>query len=133
MQSGTGNLSRSSSAWCDDFVDYVISGDRYLTDTTRQEQLKTDIRKVEGSSLQALLKEWLSYYKETLLVGCSSHTGLGAPLTKEEIADAWAQGEQTECTAYSYVRPDRKEETEIATPPCLASRQFFDSTFIAVL
>lgn len=131
MQSGTGNLSRSSSAWCDDFVDYVISGDRYLTDTTRQEQLKTDIRKVEGSSLQALLKEWLSYYKETLLVGCSSHTGLGAPLTKEEIADAWAQGEQTECTAYSYVRPDRKEETEIATPPCLASRQFFDSTFIA--
>ena len=130
MASGTNNISRSSSAWCDDFVDYVISGDRYLTDSIQQTQLKIAMGELQGNALQALLKEWYSFYKEALLVACSSHSGLGAPLTKEEIAGAWSHGEQTTCSPYTYVSPEKEEETEIATPPCLAVCPPFDATSI---
>lgn len=131
MPSGTNNLSRSSSAWCDDFVDYVISGDRYLTDSIQQAQLKVAMDKVQSNSLQALLKEWCSFYKEALLVACSSHPGLGAPLTKEEISAAWLRGEQTTCSPYIYVRSEKEEEAEIATLPCLAACPPYDADFIA--
>lgn len=130
MKSGGSNSSRPSSAWCDDFVDYVISGDRYLTDSLQQEQVKIALTKVENDSLKALLKEWLSYYKEALLVACNSHPGLGAALTTEEIAAAWNQGEQAESTPYTYTRSEKEEEKEIDTPSCLAIRRHFDSTLI---
>ena len=130
MKSGGSNSSRPSSAWCDDFVDYVLSGDRYLTDSLQQEQVKIALTKVENDSLKALLKEWLSYYKEALLVACNSHPGLGAALTTEEIAAAWNQGEQAESTPYTYTRSEKEEEKEIDTPSCLAIRRHFDSTLI---
>lgn len=126
LGTGTRGLSRSSSLWCDDFVDYVLSGDRYLTDPSQQRQLKDSIACISGQSLQALLKEWLSYHKEALLVACSSHPELGTAFSEAEIAAAWAQGEQSECARYVYARPEKQEETGIDTPPCLAARFPFD-------
>jgi len=78
MKLSTDAPSRPSSMWCDDFADYVISGDRYLTDPSQQQQLKEAMSRVSGQSLQTLLKEWMSYREETLLVACSTHPGLGA-------------------------------------------------------
>ena len=126
MKLSTDAPSRPSSMWCDDFADYVISGDRYLTDPSQQQQLKEAMSRVSGQSLQTLLKEWMSYREETLLVACSTHPGLGAPLSETEIASAWAQGEQVECTPFLYFRPEKQEEIDIETPPCLAARFPFD-------
>ncbi len=130
MKLPTDAPSRPSSMWCDDFADYVISGDRYLTDPSQQQQLKEAMSRVSGQSLQALLKEWMSYREETLLVACSPHPGLGAPLSETEIASAWAQGEQVECTPFLYFRPEKQEEIDIETPPCLAARFPFDPASI---
>lgn len=131
MESVNRGLSRSSSRWCDDFVDYVISGDRYLTDPSQQRQLKDSITRISGASLQALLKEWLSYHKEALLVACSTHPELDAPLSETEIAAAWRQGEQLECAPYVYARPGKQEEDGIDTPSCLAARFPFDPASVS--
>lgn len=113
MKLSTDAPSRPSSMWCDDFADYVISGDRYLTDPSQQQQLKEAMSRVSGQSLQTLLKEWMSYREETLLVVCSTHPGLGAPLSETEIASAWAQGEQVECTPFLYFRPENKKRSTL--------------------
>lgn len=46
MKLSTDAPSRPSSMWCDDFADYVISGDRYLTDPSQQQQLKEAMSRV---------------------------------------------------------------------------------------
>lgn len=121
---------RSSSSFCDDFTDYVLSGDCYMTDSEERKRLKEAMRHVQSGDLQMLLKEWLSYQKEVMLVACSSHPDLGAPMTKQEIAEAWVKGEQAECTPYTYVREEEEEESPVETPACLAVRPPFDSAGI---
>lgn len=131
LAEGNPDDARSSIYFCDDFTDYVISGDRYMTAPAERKQLKEAMLHVQNNDLQLLLKEWLTYQKQAMLVACNSHPGLGMPLTKQEIAEAWAEGERAECTPYTYVPQEEKEEVPVETPACLAIRPPFDATMIA--
>lgn len=125
-------LPRNSSAWCDDFVDYVISGDRYLTDKRDDEQVRRALRATEVRDIQELLARWLAYQEQALLVSCLSHSGFGShPLTKDEIATAWEKGVQDECPPYTYnAQPSVQTVATVDTPACLAVRPSFDPSHI---
>ena len=60
------NSTQLSSKWCDDFVDYVISDDRYIQSDSEMKQLADKIRATDSATLQQLLREWLSYKDQTL-------------------------------------------------------------------
>lgn len=113
---------RTSASLCDDFVDYVISGDRYMTTAQERTQVKEAMMNMGSMELQDLLAEWLDYGKETLLIACHSHAGFGKGLTEKEITEAWEKGLRQEPEPYTYVRPEKREEKKAVAPACLAVR-----------
>lgn len=78
-----------SGKWCDDFVDYVISGDRYIQSEEEMRQLLEKIRSTDSATLQKLLQEWLSYKEQALLVAYRNNTGKQNSIQKEDILRAW--------------------------------------------
>lgn len=130
LTEGSLDDARSSAYFCDNFTDYVISGDRYMTAPAERRQLREAMWRVQDKDLRLLLKEWLTCRKQSMLVACNSHPGLGMPLTEQEIAEAWAEGDRAECTPYTYARREREEEVPIETPACLAVRPPFDTAMI---
>ncbi|MDY5239311.1 pitrilysin family protein [Bacteroides helcogenes] len=125
-------ITRNSAEWCDDFIDYAISGDCYLTDKIQQRKVWNKISDTTCEDLQQLLNEWLTCKQNTMLVTCLSHPEFGTPLTKREVATAWEKGEKANCQPYNYVRsPQAETEVHSHIPACLAVRPTFDSAYIA--
>ena len=95
------NSTQLSSKWCDDFVDYVISDDRYIQSDSEMKQLADKIRATDSATLQQLLREWLSYKDQTLLVAYRNNAGKQNSLKKEEVVQAWDEG----CLLYTSPSP----------------------------
>ena len=123
------NSIQLSSKWCDDFVDYVISGDRYIQSDSEMEQLAGKIRATESAILQQLLSEWLSYKKQALLVAYRNNAGKQNSLQKEEVVQAWDKGAKSPFKDFEYVQKDRGEEN-VVTPVCLAENHPFKASDI---
>lgn len=79
------NSTQLSSKWCDDFVDYVISDDRYIQSDSEMKQLADKIRATDSATLQQLLREWLSYKDQTLLVAYRNNAGKQNSLKKKKL------------------------------------------------
>ena len=122
---------QSSAAWCDDYADYVISGDRPIRDTVLYRQLLDSVEATSGTLLQELLRNRLVRYDSVARVACRSHPGLGKSLRAEEVDEAWHRGAETPCAPYVY-EPCEEEEEElpIETPACLAVRPPFNPATI---
>lgn len=120
-----------STMWCDDFADYVISGDRYMTDPEQINGLCRSLETVTGSELQALLCNWMSYKDSTMLVAVRTSPEKKPLRTLERIDSAWKQGEQTPLIPYEYEEKEQIEEVRIATPAILKERHPFDPSCIA--
>lgn len=122
---------QSSSAWCDDFADYILAGDRTIRDTLLYRRIIDSVAATPGALLQEMLRQRLAGYDSVARIACHSHPGLGAPLTAEEVDDAWHKGAATPCKRYVY-EPRESSETEIPieTPNCLAVRPPFDQAMI---
>ena len=121
-----------SAAWCEDFTDYILSGDRPIRDTALYRRIVDSMAATPGSLLQEMLRQRLACYDSAVRIACSSHPGLGAPLRAAEIDEAWHRGAQTPCEPYIYeprqCEPQEPEEPE--TPACLAVRPPFDPAAI---
>lgn len=101
-----------SSKWCDDFIDYTITGDLAIChaqelQAVRQGVLQTDRQDVRDRA-QALLKA----IRQHLLVAYNNHQGAGESLSENAIQKAWKQGRAAD--AQPYVASRQNEET----PPC---------------
>lgn len=119
------NQDRYSSDWCDDFIDYILSGDKHLTSKSDLCKQKALLKHTQCFDLQTLLKEWISSKKEVLLVTNLNPWDEGIKLNEKEIETAWRQGEESEPPAYSF-SPKEKEESTIKTPSCLTVEHPFD-------
>lgn len=121
----------TSSYLCDNFIDYFIAGDRYLTCPKQRAILKDSLSLVTSHTLQQLLKSWLGNQQRTTLVACRAHQGFGSALKKHEVAEAWRLGMQQKCKPFVYV-PRKEEHAEsLRTPRCLAVKPPFDPHSIA--
>lgn len=121
---------QSSAAWCDDYADYVISGDRPIRDTALYRQLLDSVAATPGHLLQELLRDRLVRYDSVARVACRSHSELGPSLRAAEVDSAWHRGAATPCEPYRYEPREEEEVREVATPDCLACRMEFDSAEI---
>lgn len=111
-----------SSKWCDDFIDYVIAGDRYISQPHDMEAVKALVEKVSNRELQNLLRSILKQGDTTLLTAYQNGKVNGEDLRTDEIAEVWTQGKKTNVTPYTYQPRKHKEEKRIDIPAILTER-----------
>ena len=121
---------RSSAAYCDDFADYILSGDRYIYASEEMDALKEKIMGVGSARLQALLEEWLGWKEQSLLVAYQNHAGTEQSLQSSAVLKAWREGAAREPRVFNYC-PVVKKEMKIVTPVCLQEMHSFQASDIA--
>lgn len=123
--------SYTSALWCDDFADYIISGDRYMTDSLQIDALCRSLESVTSTELQNLLGDWMNYKDSTMLVAVRTTPEKKALRTLESINAAWKKGEQQPFVPFVYEEKEKEEETGIETPEILKAQHTFDPSCIA--
>ncbi len=121
---------QSSAAWCDDFADYVISGDRPIRDTVLYRQLLDSVAATPGTLLQKLLHDRLVRYDSVARVACRSHSDLGPALRATEVDSAWHRGAVTPCEPFLYEPREEVVARKVDTPSCLACHRECDPATI---
>ena len=110
-----------SSKWCDDFVDYIISGDRYVAWDEDMEKVKLLVSNTSSGQLQKLFKTILNEGKQSLLVAYQNNAGKTESFTESELQQLWQQGQKTRMPAYTYQRKEVEEKQHVDIPACLSA------------
>ena len=110
-----------SGKWCDDFVDYIISGDRYVAWDEDMEKVKLLVSNTSSSQLQKLFKTILNEGKQSLLVAYQNNAGKTESFTESELQQLWQQGLKTRMPAYTYQRKEVEEKLHVDMPACLSA------------
>ena len=118
---------RASSTYCDDFVDYILQGDRYLHTQEEVERLQQGIRNTESELLQNHIKGILRQMENTLLLAYRNNSGKAESLTKEEVTEAWEKGSEEVAPNFVY-RHFEETEKVVATPSCLTTAAVEDAS-----
>lgn len=110
-----------SGKWCDDFVDYIISGDRYVAWDEDMEKVKLLVSNTSSSQLQKLFKTILNEGKQSLLVAYQNNAGKTESFSESELQQLWQQGLKTRMPAYTYQRKEVEEKQHVDMPACLSA------------
>lgn len=110
-----------SSKWCDDFVDYVISGDRYVSWNEDMAKVKEQVSQTTNAQLQKLLGEILDEAKRTLLVAYQNNGGKSDSFSEKELEKLWKQGMKIRLPKYEYHRKAMEEPSRVVIPQCLSA------------
>lgn len=110
-----------SGKWCDDFVDYIISGDRYVAWDEDMEKVKLLVSNTSSSQLQKLFKTILNEGRKSLLVAYQNNAGKTESFSESELQQLWLQGLKTRMPAYTYQRKEVEEKQHIDMPACLSA------------
>ena len=110
-----------SGKWCDDFVDYIISGDRYVAWDEDMEKVKLLVSNTSSSQLQKLFKTILNEGKQSLLVAYQNNAGKTESFTESELQQLCLQGLKTRMPAYTYQRKEVEEKQHVDMPACLSA------------
>lgn len=110
-----------SGKWCDDFVDYIISGDRYVAWDEDMEKIKLLVGNTSSSQIQKLFKTILNEGKKSLLVAYQNNAGKTESFTESELQQLWQQGLKTRMPAYTYQRKEVEEKQHVDMPACLSA------------
>lgn len=110
-----------SGKWCDDFVDYIISGDRYMAWDEDMEKVKLLVSNTSSSQLQKLFKTILNEGKQSLLVAYQNNAGKTESFTESELQQLWQQGLKARMPAYTYQRKEVEEKQHVDIPACLSA------------
>lgn len=128
-----GRMSRegySSGLLCEDFADYFISGDRYISDKDQIEELQKAVATINADEATAMLREWLSD-SDTMLMALRTGEYKDDNATLAEFTGDWQQGFQTAIEPYVFVAPEEHMPEVVPTPAVLAERHVFDQSMIA--
>lgn len=120
---------QSSEAWCEDFTDYLIAGDRKLSTPEDVELVREQLAKTTAQQLQTILTEWLKAADQTKLVSYVQRSGHS--LTKQEIAGIWHRAKNQKVEPYVYTPHVESVEEIKPTPECLAKKYVFAPLAIA--
>ena len=126
-----GQGGNSSTGWCEDFADYIISGDRYITDTKQVEQLQDSIRTITAAEATALFADWMAYADSTMLMAVSTTPMRESQRTFDDIYDWWEHGFHLPARPYEFTEPVVMEQAEVETPAVLAEVHPFAPESIA--
>lgn len=105
-----------STKWVDDFVDYVISGDRYLHTIGDVQLVRQALEKTTSKQLQAILKNVLCRGTSTSLVAYQRANEKADTLVAEEVEALWRDAAKHPVAPYTYQPKKKEHETEAAIP-----------------
>lgn len=113
---------RRSAEWCDDFTDYIISGDRRLNTPDDLRQLQERLQQTTADDLRGILSGWLAARDTTLLVACRNHTPVESPLTAAWVEQLWVDKDTVQLPPYHY---ERRQDCHKRTPAPECLQQAF--------
>ena len=105
-----------STKWVDDFVDYVISGDRYLHTMRDVKFVRQALEKTTSKQLQTILKNVLRYGASTLLVAYQRTNEKADTLVATEVETLWREAAKHPAAPYTYQPKKKVHEAEAAIP-----------------
>ncbi len=122
---------KSSDMWCDDFADYIISGDRYLSDTGQIRKLQAAVAAITPDEVRETLAGWMAEADSAMLVAARTSPGRAARFTLADVASWWKRGSETPAEPYVFSEPVESVAEPIPTPAVLAENHPFDKSQIA--
>lgn len=105
-----------STKWVDDFVDYVISGDRYLHTTNDVQLVRNGLCKTTSKQLQKLMTELLNHGMTSSLVAYQRAGEKADTLTTADIEKLWNHSLKHPATPYVFQPKKENQEAETAIP-----------------
>lgn len=120
----------SSAGWCDDFADYIISGDRYISDTDQVKTLIESISTITSEEIRQLLSEWMVNYEQNFLVAAHTSPRKVDNCKLDNIVSWWNKGLAMPTIPYEFTEPVEKIDYPVTTPPVLAQTHAFDPSSI---
>lgn len=102
-----------STKWVDDFVDYVISGDRYIHTPNDVELVRKGIMQTTSSQMQKLMKGLLNNGNHTLLVANKVMANDADTLAPAIMRKLWKQALKQPVAPYIY-KPKLQEKADFA-------------------
>lgn len=115
---------QTSSQWCEDFTDYVLSGERYIHSAGERERLKELLAQTTSETLQEMLDEWLGFQQQHLLVAYRNNGKGCEKLTEKEVEEAWEAGKRLPVSTFVF-HLDQCEVPKQDTPLCLSKAHPF--------
>lgn len=126
----TSRVCYPSDALCDDFTDYLISDDRYISDADQIEELQAAIAAISAEEATSLLKEWLDD-SGVMLMALSTGDVRNDEEALVEFTELWRKGLQTEAPEYSFVVPEEHMPDIVPAPDILTKRHEFSPSMIS--
>lgn len=123
---------RSSQSWCDDFADYFISGDRYITDDVQRHKLGLAVSQISSDELCDMLRQVIASRDSTMLLAVRTTPKKGDNFSTAAVDSAWAAGWNR--PTHAYIPPEKTENPEpvrARTPEPLLATHTFDPSMIA--
>ena len=122
---------KSSALWCDDFNDYFISGDRYLTSPEQIKELQESLRTITPQEAHTMLTQWMAPMDTTLLVALQTSPRHADDRSLERVEEWWKEGAARPAMLYVFIEPVSASMDTIPTPEILSERHHFDPQMIA--
>ncbi len=120
----------SSAGWCDDFADYIISGDRYISNREEAEALIEAVRTITPEEVRELLSKWMANYDKNLLIAVHTSPRKAENCRIDDITAWWNYGSTMPSEAYEFIEPVEKTDPIAETPAILAEKHTFDPSSI---
>ncbi len=123
--------SKSSSQWCDDFADYIISGDRYLSDPEQIKELQQAVMTITPQEVHTLLTEWMAPMDSTVLVALQTSPSHAPSRPLERVLKWFDHGRAIPTNLYVFIEPAEFKVDTVPTPEVLTLRHEFKPEMIA--
>lgn len=121
---------QTSAQWCEDFTDYVLSGERYIHNADEMKALKERIGHTTSEELQNILSDWTEYRKRHILVAYKNNSGKEDFITENEIEKSWEEGMNLPVESFEF-HPESHDILKAGTPICLSAAHRFSAEYIA--
>ena len=112
-------LGTQSSQWCDDFIDYIIAGDRHVTSLHDLESIKSIVANTDNGLMQKLLNGIINDARQTLLVACSNNAEMTSSFNPRGLRKLWQHGLKTKTPSYTYNPRSEAKTAELNIPDIL--------------
>lgn len=112
------SFNSTSSKLCDDLIDLVISGERYIHTSRENKSLEEKILNTTSQQLQECLRNILNNMQKSTLICYRNNKGASESIRETDITENWENGQYGTPIEYCY-REKKEETTSAAIPPFL--------------
>lgn len=125
------NRENTSTGWCDDFADYVISGDRHITDSLQTLRLIEAVKTISPSEAHNQLLDWMAYADSTILIAARTAPSRVDDRRLDDVLAWWNGGLAASPNMYVFTEPVEQTWEPVETPAVLAAIRPYDESLIA--